>query len=110
MVKQKWRAVVLAASLMLATLPAIAQNGAFRLLHAFDGTDGNEPTSLLRASDGSLYGVTILGGPGIFGVLYRIDASGVFHTVHVFTDQPDGAVPGRLIQGRDGFIYGLTGS
>ena len=106
----QWRALFASAALLAASSPALSQSGAFRVLHAFENTDGNQPASLLRASDGSLYGVTILGGAGGWGALYRIDPAGGFHTVHTFTDQPDGAVPGRLIQARDGFIYGLTGT
>lgn len=66
---------------------------------------------MVQKPDGSLYGVTILGGANQFdGVLYKIDRAGTFSVVHHFSDAPDGAIPGRLILGSDGNIYGLTGS
>jgi len=56
--------------------------------------------------------VTLLGGTAGFGngVLYKIDSGGTFTLVHTFIDAPDGSLPGRLIQARDGTIYELTPS
>jgi uncharacterized repeat protein (TIGR03803 family) len=81
----------------------------FRILHTFSGSDGSEPTYLLQRTDG-VFGVTFLGGPGALGdgVLYQIDSSGTFSVLHEFADLPDGSLPGRLIQARDGTIYGVT--
>ena len=105
--------IVLVATALLAGMvsPVSAQNGAFRVLHAFDGDDGDEPTFLVQR-EGSLYGVTFLGGPvdAFKGVLYKIDEAGTFTIVHAFTDTPDGAQPSKLFLGRDGNIYGLTAS
>ncbi len=82
-----------------------------KILHSFSGPDGNEPTSLLKTEDGTLWGVTFLGGSAGVGdgVLYTIDRAGTFTIVHTFTNTPDGSEPGRLIRGSDGSIYGLTG-
>ena len=46
----------------------------FQVLHAFDGTDGENPfvASLLEADDGDLYGVTLSGGDNDAGVLFRL--------------------------------------
>ena len=59
-------------AVLLLPLPGVAQAGKLKVLHAFQETDGDEPTWLLQASDGTLYGVTFRGGsPGLRnGVLY----------------------------------------
>lgn len=88
----------------------LAQNKKFSLLHSFSGSDGNLPTWVIQTSDSSIWGVTNSGGgalPG-GGVLYKIDPSGNFAVVHTFLDKPDGATPGKLIQAKDGSIYGVT--
>src|SRR3954467_2380923 len=87
-----------------------AGGAGFNILHSFDGADGDEPTWLVQANDGTLWGVTFLGGGGGLGngVLYKIDRGGTFTVVHTFTDTPDGSLPGRLNRASDGTIYGLT--
>ncbi len=49
----------------------------FTKLHDFNGTDGSRPEgSLMQASNGKLYGVTMVGGiatPGSMGVLFSYD-------------------------------------
>jgi len=104
--------VVLLNCAALGSLLAALETASFRLLHAFSGLDGDEPTSLLQTNDGTLWGVTFLGGStGLgSGLLYKIDRGGIFSVVHTFTDSPDGSFPGKLIQARDGTIYGLTSS
>jgi uncharacterized repeat protein (TIGR03803 family) len=99
-------------AVFLLPLPAVAQAGKLKVLHAFQETDGDEPTWLLQTSDGTLYGVTFRGGsPGLGnGVLYKIDRAGTFTVIHIFTDTPDGSSPSRLIQASDGTIYGLAAS
>ena len=99
-------------AVFLLPLPAVAQAGQLRILHSFQETDGDEPTWLLQASDGTLYGVTFRGGsPGLGnGVLYKVDRAGTFTVIHTFTDTPDGSIPSRLIQASDGSIYGLAAS
>ena len=111
MTAQTERLASLLTGLLLTILPLAAQSQEFRLLHAFSGADGNQPTSVVRV-DGSIYGVTALGGDAGVGngVLYKVDNAGAFQIVHVFTDQPDGSIPGRLMRAADGTIYGLTGS
>lgn len=103
---------LLIGAIMLSLSAAVATAASFNILHSFNGSDGNEPTGLLQAKDGTRWGVTFLGGDGVIGngVLYKIDGNGVFTVVHKFAGSPDGALPGRLIQAADGTIYGLTSS
>lgn len=62
---------------------------------------------LLRASDGNLYGTSVLGGDLNRGAIYRV-ANGVVSIVHSFTFT-DGYQPsGDLVEGSDGNLYGTT--
>jgi uncharacterized repeat protein (TIGR03803 family) len=51
-------------------LPADAQP--YTVLHAFVGSDGQNPEAgLIQGSDGNFYGTTILGGVG-YGTVFKI--------------------------------------
>ena len=79
-------------------------------------TDGDYPyAGLVQGSDGNLYGTTQYGGDrgcdssgwGC-GTVFRITPNGTLTTLHSF-DGGDGAWPyAGLVQGRDGYLYGLT--
>ena len=93
----------------------VAAAPALTLLHTFNAhSDGVNPTQddvLLLGSDGNLYGVTSGGGTNNGGVLYRLTSAGVYTTLHSFTNSVDGYNPiGKLIQGKDGYLYGVTNS
>jgi uncharacterized repeat protein (TIGR03803 family) len=84
--------------------------GAYASLHAFTGgAGGSEPKgSLLRASDGNVYGTTASGGAFDAGTIFRLTPAGGFAVVHSF-DGTDGAHPqAGLIQATDGNLYGTT--
>src|ERR1700689_4093651 len=51
-------------------------NGNLKTLHQFDGTDGTEPTTLVMAADGSLYGTTNGGGTYGWGTVFKISSAG----------------------------------
>lgn len=51
----------------------IATNGQFTVLFSFTGgDDGGEPSGLVQADDGNLYGTTYLGGVRSYGTVFRI--------------------------------------
>ena len=80
------------------------------VLHAFMGAaDGAEPTApLIQASDGYFYGTAASGGPNAYGSTFKMDSSGNFTTLHLFSG-PDGIIPlGALVQASDGYFYGIT--
>jgi len=90
-------------------------------LHRFNGLDGTNPDgSLIQASDGNLYGITVYGGTNFgcqvlgqaCGTIYKVSPSGAFTTLHNFCSEPnctDGALPyAGLIQAADGNLYGTT--
>ena len=106
------------------TVYRLTPGGSLTTLYSFHQTDGANPHArLLLASDGNFYGTTFHGGsmqglcanysaPGC-GTAFRITPSGVLTTLHVFclqSDCADGGTPtGGLIQGSDGYLYGMTG-
>jgi uncharacterized repeat protein (TIGR03803 family) len=79
------------------------------VLHDFtDGSDGAAPVgTLVQATDGSLYGVTVGGGAFGAGVLFRISMAGEFTVLHDFQSST-GVYPLALIQHTNGFLYGIT--
>jgi len=63
---------------------------------------------LIQASDGSLYGTTLVGGAHGAGTVFKITAAGALTTVHSF-DITDGSNPySGLVQASDGNFYGTT--
>lgn len=99
----------------------ITKAGVLTTLHNFAYEEGRLPNApLLLASDGNFYGTiatsaqTTTGGVG--GV-FKLTPDGSVTIIHSFTG-PDGApapgttaregFPGALIQGKDGFLYGVA--
>jgi uncharacterized repeat protein (TIGR03803 family) len=86
--------------------------GSESVLHLFqaDPSDGVTPYgSLVRGSDGSLYGLTDVGGANGLGMAFMIAPDGTETVLYSFSGGADGANPhGSLIQGSDGNFYGMT--
>jgi uncharacterized repeat protein (TIGR03803 family) len=120
-------ALALAIAFMLiavASQPAQAQTTAitlpaqtFTTLHVFDGYDGAHPyhAGLVQATDGNLYGTTLLDGAnGIqnAGTVFKITPSGTLTTIYNFCSLSgctDGQQPeAALVQATDGNLYGTT--
>ena len=81
----------------------------YSVLHAFNGSDGERPTSgLVAGRDGLLYGATNAGGALEHGVIYRLapDGSG-FTVLHSFES---GDRHGTLTIANDDTIYGVAPS
>ena len=97
--------LVLAASLFTATFAGAT--GTPTVLHTFGGgNDGDDPNSLIHASDGNFYGTTYLG----VGTVFQVTPNGQFTTVFSLPPQN----PNRLfygdfftsvVEGSDGFLY-----
>jgi|GEM_PF-3560863 len=95
-----------------AVFKILPDGSGYSVLHRFAfGTEGDGPAfGLIQASDGALYGTARAGGVGNGGTVFRIlpDGSG-FTVLHSFTGGIDGSTPsGRLTQGSDGALYGMT--
>lgn len=104
------------------TVFKITRAGIFITLHNFCSqtkcADGNQPSGLVRGTDGNFYGVTFYGGnrsidfPFGAGTLYAMTSNGGLRTLYRFCSQKnclDGAGPfAGLIQSTDGNFYGTT--
>ena len=89
----------------------ITTNGLLTTLYSFSGgSDGGSPSgNLVQGSDGSIYGTTpFYGTNGGGGTLFKITTNGFLTTWYSFTNSHDGASPGGLVQGNDGYFYGTT--
>jgi uncharacterized repeat protein (TIGR03803 family) len=79
----------------------------------FDGTvKGSVPLSqLIQASNGMIYGTTLLGGINNKGVLFQYDImTNIYNKKIDFNGSINGTNPsGKLLQASDGLLYGLTG-
>jgi uncharacterized repeat protein (TIGR03803 family) len=93
----------------------LAPDGKETVLYSFTGgADGALPRALIRDWDGTLYGVTAVGGdessstPRGSGVVFKRDRSGRCTALYSFTGGMDGANPvgTPLLVGKD--LYGTT--
>ncbi|MDX6513042.1 MAG: hypothetical protein QOE36_2546 [Gaiellaceae bacterium] len=87
--------------------------GTLTTLHTFAGSEGAVPSSLIQGRDGLFYGTTTYGGqqaisslePGT-GTIFRMNGAGVVTVLHVFQGGSEGRLPGPIVQGADGALYG----
>jgi uncharacterized repeat protein (TIGR03803 family) len=87
------------------------QSAVSTTLYTFSGgSDGGWLfAGLVQGSDGNFYGTTLNGGSKGDGTVFKITADGSLTTLHSFTGNGDGTTPwAPLIQGSDGFFYGIT--
>lgn len=92
------------------TVFRLGTNGNFATLHFFaGGNDGANPiSSLVQASDGTLYGTASSGGINNKGTIYKMTTNGALTTLYSFQGI-DGQTPlGGLVFGSGGFLYGTT--
>ena len=93
----------------------ITVTGKLTILHSFDGTDGEGAFSkLLLASNGLFYGMTQSGGStscglNLCGTVYKMNAAGSLTTLVNFTGTNGSYPEGGLLEGGDGYLYGITG-
>ena len=93
---------------LVATTSARAQT--FGLLHSFNSSHGADPNgALVQATNGDLYGTTVVGGTNNDGSVFKITPSGTLTMLHSFDATTDGEQPiGALIQGSNGNFYGTN--
>lgn len=86
-------------------------NGVYTKLVNFNSINGGYPFgSLIQASDGYLYGMTLYGGAADSGVIFKCSITGDY-SVLVNLNYQTGCYPmGSLIQAFDGNLYGMTQS
>ena len=97
--------VVLAACLF--TVTSAGATDTLSVIHKFvGGNDGDDPNSLIQASDGNFYGTTYLG----VGTVFQVTPAGQFTTVFFLPPQnPNRYFYGdyftSVVEGPDGFLY-----
>src|SRR5580658_6853701 len=87
-----------------------AQAQTYTVLHRFKDTDGAFPyAGLIRDSAGNLYGTTESGGASNYGVVFKVDTTGMETVLYTFTGA-GGGLPfyGHLIGDSAGNLYGTT--
>jgi uncharacterized repeat protein (TIGR03803 family) len=77
--------------------------------------DGFFPVSLIESPDGNFYGTAVGGGTGLNaqGTVFKMTPSGKVSVIYSFFEQPSGllpygSAPNGLVEGTDGFLYGVT--
>ena len=93
------------------TIFQITATGVFTTLYSFSGgADGSLPgATLTQNTDGSLYGVTVQGGTGGYGTVFRVTTAGALTTLFTFVRGADALQPTvGLTKGNDGNFYGTT--
>jgi uncharacterized repeat protein (TIGR03803 family) len=96
----------------LGTVFKVDSKGKETVLYSFSGPpDGQGPdASLLRDSNGNLFGTNYEGGANKYGDVFEIDSSGNESVIYSFGPGTDGEYPGSgLIQDSEGNLYGTTG-
>jgi len=90
----------------------ISARGKFSVLHTFHFRDGAWPTTLIRDSNGNLYGIGAGGNSacqdGGCGVIFKLTPGGGFTLLYSFTGGSDGRNPNTLIMDDQGNFYGTT--
>lgn len=81
----------------------------FRVVHAFTGSDGANPLSVLASLNGNLYGTTYAGGAYGNGTVFSLRTSdGQERVLHSFTGKSDGGGPLGSLTFLGGRFYGTT--
>jgi len=100
----------------------VARDGTVSVLTLLSGTNGFagglfNQNILIRGADGNLYGATPFGGAEFvdeftypaYGTIFKMVQDGTILTLFSFNGT-NGAHPTSLIQARDGYLYGTTGT
>lgn len=98
------------------TVFKITPEGNFETIFTFADSNGHRPEGdLIFGSDGCIYGTTFYGGAGADGASYsnggtvfKISPQGIFRTLFSFTGTNGYSPAGRLLEAKDGNLYGTT--
>jgi uncharacterized repeat protein (TIGR03803 family) len=95
--------------------PTIKRLFAFPCNASYVCPDGYFPIELIEGADGNFYGAAAGGGTGMNaqGTIFKITRAGQVSVIYSFAELPDGSLPngsapGALVEGIDGFLYGIT--
>lgn len=84
-----------------------------KIIYNFNAPTGSQPGgALIQGSDGKLYGTASLAGNSSGGVVFQLTTGGAYKVLRNFVAAPpatDGYSPtAGLVQGSDGFLYGVN--
>ena len=93
---------------------SVTTTGVIKTIFNFAAATGSLPYGpLMLSADGNFYGTAYTAGSLGGGVVFKLTPAGVYTVLHSFnsTDRSQGLNPtAGVIQGSDGFIYGVTSS
>lgn len=89
------------------TVFRLSMTGTEKVLHRFDGSDGDLPLTGLIDVNGTFYGTTYTGGKG-YGTVFAIAESGNVKILHNFSHGYDGDGPLGALLNVHGHLYGTT--
>jgi uncharacterized repeat protein (TIGR03803 family) len=79
------------------------------LYNFIGGQDGSGPNGGVIDLGGSLFGVTVIGGSGLYGTVFKFDRSTGSETIlHGFQGGTDGLYPMGGLVYANGYLYGVT--
>lgn len=82
--------------------------GKFTLLYSFTGgSDGANPSGVIRDAEGNFYGITGGSNTG-YGQAFELTASGSLKVLYSFTNSQDGIIPNGVIRDSKENLYGTT--
>ncbi len=91
---------------------SVTSAGVLKTVFSFNDPTGAVPYGpILQAADGNFYGTASVGGSLVSGVVYKMTPAGVYTVLHNFDNntRANGINPlTGLVQGSDGFLYGVT--
>ncbi len=105
---------LVAAASAQSTVPSLNEIFAFPCA-SFTCPDGYFPVELIEGANGNFYGSAVGGGTGTNaqGTIFEITPAGQISVIYSFAEEsdgslPNGSAPGALVEGMDGFLYGIT--
>ena len=82
--------------------------GSFKLVHQFDGSNGQQSQAGLINVNGTLYGTTNYGGKYDSGTVFSMTTAGSEKVLHSFKGGADGSNPQSGLLDVNGALYGTT--
>jgi len=90
------------------TVFSVTMTGTEKVLHSFDGSDGEYPYDNLTNVKGDLYGTTEGGGSHGVGTVFSVTTTGKEKVLHSFGSRSDGFDPFANLINVSGKLYGAT--
>ncbi len=97
---------------LLATIP-LAHGATLQATYSFQAGPTYPYGGLVQGSDGNFYGTTVNGGTygsslGGYGTVFKLTTDGIITSLVSFAITNGVSPYSRLVQGRDGYLYGTT--